>query len=114
MAASVVGGSRQLHVADSVVGGELACLALFACLALLACWLCLRVHLILEFITHRQCQTREGQPAERPTVNVNLLTEQTMELDMTASAGSQAGWPLCLGSKSQCVLTKCNEHGARK
>ena len=75
----------------SVVGGELACLALFACLALPACWLCLLVHLILEFITHRQCQTREGQPAERPTVNVNLLAKQTMEFGMAASAGSQAG-----------------------
>ena len=74
MTASVVGGGWQLHVPDSVVGGELACLALFACLALLACWLCLVVHLILEFISHRQYQKHEGQPAEQPKVNVHLLT----------------------------------------
>ena len=75
MTASVVGGGWELHVAASVVGGELACLALFACLALLACWLCLVVHLILEFMSHRQYQKHEGQPAEQPKVHINLLTE---------------------------------------
>ena len=44
----------------------------------------------------RQPQKHEGQPAEQPKVNVNLLTEQAVGLAMTASAGSQAGrymWP---------------------